>query len=258
MQTKQKHIEDWKKFWNTNINLIKNVSSKTLKQYDINPLIFDDFYNFLATGQSASDNDFNLDSIFNPIIQTEGQFAFINIIPSDADIIGLENIDTVIISNASLQDKISSDISSRFIKIMTALLISSFVVLFLIFKNFKLAVLSILPPVCGICMFFISAAILNIEVNLIGLYALPLLIGLGVDYAIFMIYQNKIGAELHPTKAVIIAALSTLIGFGALMTARHTVLFIIGFMIFIGILTAILTSIFILPPLLKRLTTEKI
>ncbi|MDR2860616.1 MAG: MMPL family transporter, partial [Elusimicrobiota bacterium] len=67
MQTKQKHIEDWKKFWNANINLIKNVSSKTLKQYDINPLIFDDFYNFLKTGQSASDNDFNLDSIFNPI-----------------------------------------------------------------------------------------------------------------------------------------------------------------------------------------------
>ena len=76
---------------------------------------------------------------------------------------------------------------------------------------------------------------------------MPLLIGLGIDYGVFMIFKFKGRSELHPTRAVIIAALSTLIGFGSLMAGQHKVLFGIGFMVFIGIASSILAAIFIVP-----------
>jgi predicted RND superfamily exporter protein len=87
---------------------------------------------------------------------------------------------------------------------------------------------------------------------------MPLLIALGIDYGIFIIFKGtKTHSLLHPAKAVIIAALSTLIGFGSLMAAQHKVLFIIGFMVFTGILTSILVSVFILPPFLTAGKKEK-
>jgi predicted exporter len=135
---------------------------------------------------------------------------------------------------------------------MPALLLCCIIVLSVVFKNIKYALLSVLPAICAIGAFFAFAALFAIEINIFALLALPLLIGLSVDYGIFMIFQNADGKKLHPTKALFIAAVSTLIGFGSLIAAHHKVLFIIGFMVFIGILTAMLVSVFIIPPFLKN------
>jgi predicted exporter len=121
----------------------------------------------------------------------------------------------------------------------------------LLLKNVKSAVLAMLPPLCGLGVFFASAALFKIEINIFGIFAMPLLIALGIDYGIFIIFKGtKSHSLLHPFKAVIVAALSTLIGFGSLMAAQHRVLFIIGFMVFVGVLTSILVSIFIIPSFL--------
>ena len=242
--------KEWIKFWSDKLPPIKN-SLNNLSKDKIKLNAFNNFYAFLETGEAGRSDDFDPGIFFNPIIETDGQFAFINIVPSFAQIIEVENIKTQIISNASLSDEIMADVSSRLIKIMLALLSASFIVLFLIFRSLRLALLAILPSVLGLCGFLIFAAVFRVDINLMGLYAMPLLIGLGADYGIFMVYQKRTGKSLHPTKALIVAALSTMIGFGSLMAASHPVLFLIGFMIFTGISVAALSRIFILAPLLN-------
>jgi predicted exporter len=257
MKTKEANKKQWEKFWNgTNLKLIKNSARELLRHSTIKEDAFDGFYDFLKSGNADNSDEFNFNELFNPIIEIDGKYAFTNIVPLDAQISSIDGIETLSISNDSLQKKISDDVLSRFVKIMLVLLISSLMVLFFIFRNLRLAFLSVLPAICGISVFFIVVAILKKEINLTGLYAMPLLIGLGADYGVFMIYQKKLGTALHPTKAVAIAALSTLIGFGSLMIAKHQVLFIIGFMIFVSILTAILVSIFIIPSFLKKVDSE--
>jgi MFS family permease len=250
-KTKQSNKENWEKFWNADkVSIIKNLSVPILRDNQIRQNAFDDFFDFLRTADS--DDDFNLTKILNPVIEIDSGFAFINIVSDQAEVSGIDGIETMSISNKSLQDKISSDVSKRFAKIMVILLVSSFIVLFLILKRLRLAALAVLPAVGGIAVFFIAAAIFQIKINLIGIYALPLLIGLGADYGVFMIFQTLGGNELHPTKAVALAALSTIIGFGSLMEATHSVLFVIGFMVFVGIVAAVCISIFIIPAFVKK------
>jgi predicted exporter len=251
-KTKDKNIADWRKFWGDGQEKkVERIAQKVLRKRGLKDEMFSGFYDFLITGNGEVDEGFNLNVFFNPIITIDGKYVFANIIPIDTQIQVVQNIDYEIISNDRLSKKISADILSRFTKIFIALFLCAFFALLVIFKSIKLSLLSILPAVSGICAFFIFAAVFGVEINLIGLYAMPLLIGLGTDYGVFMVYQNKSGRSLHPTKALVIAALSTIIGFGSLMSASHSVLFIIGFMVCSGITVSVLVSIFVLPSLIK-------
>ena len=255
-KTKEQNLIMWKKFWTpAKIAQVKEEIEKASKKYNIKPGVFNDFYGFLETGkhkESKAFEAFSLDIFYNPVIEIDGEYAFTNILPQNGKILNSQNIKTLVISNKTLQEKITAEVFSSFYIITGVLLLCSFVVLAVLLKDVKLAFLSLTPVLCGACVFFITAAVLGIEVNLFGLFAIPLLLGLGIDYAVFMIYKIKGDSKLHPIKAVVIAAMSTLIGFGSLMAASHKVLFIIGFMVFTGILTAILVSIFIVPAFLKK------
>ncbi len=259
---KDKNLEKWKEFWDEDkIRFIKTEIDKNAAKYGIKPDVFNGFYEFLRNGKISSEGsqlkEFDLTEIYNPIMKLDDKFVFVNVLKKDAVINNTEeNIETLFISSESLDEKIVQSMSLKFKKIMAVLFFSAFVVLLLFWKNPYYAVLSILPPICGICMFLIISALLKIELNLFALFAMPLLIGLGIDYGVFMIFKFKGRSELHPTRAVIIAALSTLIGFGSLMAGQHKVLFGIGFMVFIGIASSILAAIFIVPAFLKKQPKE--
>jgi predicted exporter len=251
---REENVKSWNEFWGAKTNLIKSASRDVLKQYNIKPGAFDGYYESLGNASAEGENI--LEEIYNPVVAVDDEYAFVNIISTSAQVQNLSDIKTAQISNNILQSKIADDVVSRFTKIMIALLACSFLALSFIFKSVRLAFAAILPAIIGICAFFICSAIFGFEINLIGLYGLPLLIGLGADYGVFMIYQSLLGKQIHPLKAVVTAAVSTLIGFGSLMIARHDVLNAIGFMVFTGILASILASIFILPSLIKGRRTH--
>jgi len=258
-KTKEQNVAMWKKFWTpSKISEIKAAIKKASKKHGIKPGVFDNFYDFLKTGQYEESETFNLYEVFNPIITINGRYAFTNILPKGTQVANTQNIEVLIISNKTLQEKITSGIKSSLYKITIILMLSSFTILAFLLKSVRRALLVLVPVLCGTCVFFIVAAVFGIEVNLFGLFAIPLVLGLGIDYAIFMIHQIKGEAKLHPTKAVVLAASSTLIGFGSLMTANHKVLFIIGFMVFTGILTSILVSLFIVPAFVRHPKGKKI
>jgi predicted exporter len=255
---KQREINEagWKKFWTADrVGAVKDEINKVSKKYNISPKIFDGFYSFLENGRTLS--GFTLEQIYNPIVERDGKYAFVNIIENGAKIIEDGKIKTAVISNEILSQKIRTLLFGSFYKIIALIVLCSFIVIALLLKNVKSACLAMLPPICGLGMFFAAAALFKIEINIFGIFAMPLLIALGIDYGIFIIFQGtKSHSLLHPSKAVIIAALSTLIGFGSLMLAQHKVLFIIGFMVFTGILTSILVSVFVLPMFLTREKNE--
>ena len=57
---------------------------------------------------------------------------------------------------------------------------------------------------------------------------------------------------LYPTQALLAAGLSTLAGFGVLVLAKHTVLFMMGICALLGIGGAIFAALWILPAFKER------
>jgi hypothetical protein len=135
----------------------------------------------------------------------------------------------------------------------------SVVVLLLIFlADWRLTLISLLPMafafVCTLGTLRLMGRSLDIPVLMLSIIVL----GLGIDYTLFFVrsYQ-RYQSGTHPNfslirMAVLISSLSTLIGFGVLCNAEHTLLQSAGLSSTLGIGYSLLGAFLILPPILKR------
>jgi predicted RND superfamily exporter protein len=88
---------------------------------------------------------------------------------------------------------------------------------------------------------------LGIAFNLFNVVAAILIIGLGVDYGIFMVNKLSRGLQQGTEQAIFVSGLTTLAGFGALVIARHPALHSIGITVLLGIIAAIPSALLVIP-----------
>ena len=96
--------------------------------------------------------------------------------------------------------------------------------------------------------------LLGVHLNVANFFAIPILIGLGVDSAIHLLHRiDESGAarsELGATRrAVILTAVTTGIGFGSLIFARHRGLESLGVVMAVGSLCCLVATVVLLPRL---------
>ncbi len=113
--------------------------------------------------------------------------------------------------------------------------------------------LSLLPVVTAISSVFLALHLLSIEVSAIILITLIIILGLSLDYGVFISSANS----LKTRKSVILAAtfsmLTSLMGAGALLFASHPVMFSIGITLVTGIIAAYLSAVLCIPAFKKVL-----
>ncbi|MBN2705568.1 MAG: MMPL family transporter, partial [Deltaproteobacteria bacterium] len=152
-----------------------------------------------------------------------------------------------LVSPVAFSDRLSLAIAGelkRFIGL--ALVVVSLILLLWLRRPYQ-ALLALLPVLAGLLTMFGIMGALGLSFNLFNLVAAILLIGLGVDYGIFMVYRLYRGHSAATEKAVLVSALTTLAGFGVLILARHPALNSIGLTVFLGVIGALPTVLFILP-----------
>ncbi|MCK5681001.1 MMPL family transporter, partial [bacterium] len=132
--------------------------------------------------------------------------------------------------------------------IILALVIVSLILLILL-RNFYQVLLALLPVLAGLLSMFGIMGFLGISFNLFNLVAAILIIGVGVDYGIFMVYRLLRGRDQATEKAVLVSGLTTLAGFGVLVLARHPALNSIGLTVLLGVGGALPTVLWVLPAL---------
>jgi predicted RND superfamily exporter protein len=105
--------------------------------------------------------------------------------------------------------------------------------------------------------------LLGVHLNVANFFAIPILIGLGVDSAIHLLHRlDETGdgvADLGATRrAVILTAVTTGIGFGSLVFARHRGLESLGVVMAVGSLCCLVSTLVLLPALVRpgRGTTD--
>lgn len=93
----------------------------------------------------------------------------------------------------------------------------------------------------------------GIQINMLNILAFPLILGIGVDYGMHVLFATREPGKLRENlatvlKPVVISGLTTMTGFGALMFARNTALNGLGMICAIGIFWCLVSSIlFVLP-----------
>ncbi len=138
------------------------------------------------------------------------------------------------------------------------------VLLFLLIdlRSLRLALLAMVPLSIGLLWLLEALPLLGIDFNLANFFALPILIGCGVDGGVHMVHRfRESGSAVSVGKttaaAVTLSFLTTMIGFGAMATARHQGVASLGLMMISGLFCVLTATVILLPALLKLLEKKQ-
>jgi predicted exporter len=154
---------------------------------------------------------------------------------------------------------------STFAKMLFIVGISVIVLLFLFFLDWQLTLIALLPVLFALVSTLGTLKLIGHHLDIPGLMLSIVVIGMGIDYSLFLVRSYQRYADYsHPSfelirVTVFMASASTIIGFGVLCFAEHSLLKSAGLTSLLGISYALIGAFVILPPVLKYLfqTREK-
>ena len=144
---------------------------------------------------------------------------------------------------------------------LTFLMITA--VVFLQFRSVKWALLIQFVLLADFILTLGVMVTAGIQFNYMNIAAVALILGIGVDYSVYVLqgYLEQTGdicANLGRTwKSVIMCALTTLAGFGSLMTMSFSGIASLGAVITIGVVICLITSLTILPAMIAMVEGKK-
>src|SRR5262249_2958243 len=119
------------------------------------------------------------------------------------------------------------------------------------------AILALTPLALGTLWTIGVMHAVGLPFNLANVGALPLIVGAAAEYGLVVTLRDReSGADGGPlpvstVTAVLLNGLTNLAGFGSLMLAHHRGMFGLGLLLSIGALASLLSSLVILPALLR-------
>ncbi|MEZ4449369.1 MAG: MMPL family transporter [Nannocystaceae bacterium] len=140
-----------------------------------------------------------------------------------------------------------------------------FLLLILDLRGLWGALFALVPTVLGWLWMLALMSALGMSFNVANIVCLPLVLGIGTAFGVHMMHRAAESAEKSGGKAtlddivrgtggaVIISALTTMVGFAALMLGEHGAMVSLGLSMVIGLGTCLIASVFVLPALLSLL-----
>jgi uncharacterized protein len=130
-------------------------------------------------------------------------------------------------------------------------------ILLINFRSIRYALLGTLPLAAGLLLMIGGMRLLGVRFNSANIIVLPLILGVGIDSAIYIINRYRQGSETPAQVAtrsagvgVFLNALTILFSFGALMVAHHQGVFSIGAVMSLGMVASVTVFLAFLPALL--------
>jgi len=131
---------------------------------------------------------------------------------------------------------------------------------FLDFRNLRDTLLATVPLIFGGAWLLEAMPLLGWEFNLANLFAVPIIIGMGVDNGVNMLYrwrEERDKSSLILTKAVgksvTICSLTTIAAFAALIPASHRGISSLGWVLSVGVALILVATLIVLPALFELL-----
>jgi predicted exporter len=255
----RKNRKKWTDFWSDErVRRTRTLLVTEGRRLGFSEHAFDPFFKGLTQEQTALlPPDFRnsgMGEILNGLLmESEAGFLMLTLVPDTRSMkeavsaFSERHPDVRYVSPSGFGDLISHALGRDFAGFIIG---AAFMVVFLLavlFRNVLQTLLALIPVGSGLAGMAGGMALLGQSVNLFNIVASILIIGLGVDYGIFMVHKFTRGADLATEKAVGVSGLTTLAGFGALALARHPALYSIGLTVLLGIGAAVLSALWVIP-----------
>jgi predicted exporter len=266
-RTQNARFERWKEFWRTHTPEAAEVMRQRAAAQGFAPRAFDPFWERVREEVPVLSPERlrawglgqMLDAlILPPSIQGENAvptYRVLTLVPDtpavvtslapELDIIPGVNLVSQTNFGTQLAQAVGADFK-RFI-VGAALVVVAF--LFLLFRRLSLVLLALIPVATGLVAMYGGMGWLGLELNMFNVVASILIIGLGVDYGIFMVCQGQERVHIASGRAILLSGITTLIGFGVLVLARHPALHSIGVTVLLGISAAVPAAVLVIPAL---------
>ncbi len=131
-------------------------------------------------------------------------------------------------------------------------------ILLLDFRAWKPAFITLVPLALGAMMTLGLMTILGWGLNPANMIALPLLVGVGIDNGVHVVHDyfscrhrgEAYRISRATCKGILVAGLTTMLGFGTLMLSHHRGLASMGLLLTVGVGCCMLSALILLPSLL--------
>ncbi len=160
--------------------------------------------------------------------------------------------DVTVVSPKGFGVAISEALHREFVRYLVFASLVILVVVGLTFRGARDRLLALVPLVTGLLFMFGVMGAFGVMINLFNIIATVLIIGLCVDYGIFMVSHGSGEENPATSRAVLVSGLTTIAGFGVLALARHPALQSLGLTVLLGFGAAVPAALFVIPALNRK------
>jgi predicted RND superfamily exporter protein len=169
------------------------------------------------------------------------------------------NFATTATSPKLVQQELERLMSQESWKILLLALAAVALLIYLDFRSWPLTAVSLLPVVLASLWTLGIMGALQVRLNFMNLIVFTMVLGIGVDYGVHVLHRGlqsspeNLGVELEKVnRGVVLAALTTLAGFGSLVTSSYPGLQSMGAVALMGVGFSLLFALTLVPILLHK------
>jgi len=267
-KTQKEKIDRWNRFWNaqtiqkTKENLIESGNALGFKANS-----FEQFYNLLNTDfkslSLADYNDINAFSVDDYITTKNGFTTTTSLIKVDSSFVKpmkadfAENSKVILIDRQGMNETFLGNLKNDFNRLIGYSVLVVVLLLLLFFRSLSLTLVTSIPIFLTWFLTIGIMGLLNLEFNIFNIIISTFIFGLGIDYSIFitngLLTEYRTGEKTLSTHktSIILSVITTILGIGVLIFAKHPALYTISLISLIGIISAMLVAFAIQPQLFK-------
>ena len=156
-----------------------------------------------------------------------------------------------LLSKNGFRALIREELGGRFGWLLPLSVVAALALLFAVFRKVGDVLLAMTPVAVAFSGVALLMYLTKYRATPAAAFALVLLTGLSVDYGIYAVSQLRRPGELDTADPILLSAVTTVAGAGALLVSRHPALFGTGVVLAPGIAIACLSGIYLVPMLGK-------
>lgn len=168
----------------------------------------------------------------------------------------LDNDNLFLVSREEIARTLSASVFDEILKLAKWALAFIVFIAFVLLRNIRKTILAMVPVLTAVMVMGAVLALSGIGITAITVVAALIVLGLAVDYGIFVVYHEFSVLSVVSNKAVTLSAITTVIGAGALLWAKHPVMYSIGLTLVSGVIAGYLSAIIVVPAL-SYMTSKK-
>lgn len=270
----QQRIDRWKQYWTSEkINQTETDLIQTGQKFGFKPTTYQEFYALLQKDfKPLGVDDFRSITtmpVNDFIAENEGFYTITSLVKVENDQIPLvknsfkNTSNSLVIDRQNINETLLGNLKFDFNNLIGYCFVVVLLLLLIFYRNWRLTLVTVIPI---IITWFVTIGIMGLfhmEFNIFSILISTFIFGLGVDYSIFMTKGLQKFNELDQhtlntyKTSVLLSVISTILGIGVLILAKHPALYSISIVSIIGILSAMLIAFTIQPLLFKLLIFDK-